>query len=223
MFPQGFRVLQKALHSSLSCFSRWELNLLSGTNVTKKKDLTAHFFAPLSYPPKPQALYLYLNFLSATLMTRPEETGTDKSKPVALCIKHCVNLILLSLQCLWCVFITDVIHEDKGYCSHQGVARDAAGGRVLAPHPLALSGIPGMWPGKAGRVCPRTRGLPRSPLTTTRSRPAAIRRWMTGTDPCQPSAPGEARLRKKVKVADCEAIWRMSTCHMATVFKMFTR
>lgn len=67
-------------------------------------------------------------------------------------------------------------------------------------HPLARSGIPGMRPGRAGRVSPLAGGPPRSPPTTTQSRRAATRRWMTGTDPCQPSAPGEARLCRYKKI-----------------------
>lgn len=68
------------------------------------------------------------------------------------------------------------------------------------PHPLALSGSPGMWPGRAGRVCPRTQRPPRSPLTTLWYL-AGIQRWRTGTGPCLFSAPGEAHLWWKAKIA----------------------
>lgn len=63
-------------------------------------------------------------------------------------------------------------------------------------HPLAPSGSPPMWPGRAGRFCPRRRTPPRSPLTKPWCL-AGTRTWRTGTGPCPISAPGEARLGRE--------------------------
>lgn len=193
---------------------------------SKKKGQTAHFSAPLSFfHQKPEAVHLYLNFLCTTMMVGPKKMGTEKSKPVAaehICIikkKHThtqprpnpaipsMFVTFITCKYLFAYLFLQVTHGD--FCALNSVASDLL--LNFVSHPLALSGIPGMRPGRAGRVFPPTLGPPRSPLTRTRSHRAATRRWTTETDPCQPSAPGEDRLHSRNK----ERQFKASHCEMS--------
>lgn len=188
-----------------------------------KKGQTAHFFAPLSFfHQKPEALHLYLNFLCHHNDGKTKE-NEDRKIQTRGCgtylhkkTQHWPNPALPEMFVTFILykyffFISDATHGD--YCALNSVAPDLP--LDFVSHPLALSGIPRMRPGRAGRVFPLTPGPPRSPPTTTRSHPAATRRWTTGTDPCQPSAPGEDRLysqnkHKQLEASDCE-MSRLST------------
>ena len=198
--------------------------------MTKRGTITAHppskLLAPAQYQ-KPEALCIYLNFSRAALKARPRGNcaGTDKAQlmaPQHICIgiNHTGNLFSLTVQQLWhalsptsfrktlCVWPI-VVHTTAVLFMMIAVSVSEAG----AAHPLAPNETPRMWPGRAGRVSPQTRGLPRSPLTT-RWRRAVTRRSTTGTGPCRPSAPGEARLQEKVwkkLKTSYETTWPMPT------------
>lgn len=188
-------------------FSPWGFNLLIGADVKKNRTITACFF--------PSCFWLKLSSRPwgfVTLKKKNLSSSVLKAKPVGnmqaqISLNHGLQCTFAWLKtqckpilfhCATC-FVTTALQKDL--CVRPIVLLTATALFTIllvtvSAHPLDLDGTPRMWPGWAGRVCPQTKELPRSPLMR-RWHLAVILRWMTGTGPCQLSALGVAHLQKR--------------------------